>query len=48
MQRHACQTNRLVRNAAGYWFRDFTRVGLPLVLLMLATLSWLLARHYRL
>jgi di/tricarboxylate transporter len=42
----AYQTNLLVMNAAGYTFRDFVRVGLPLVLIMLATLSWLLVRRY--
>jgi di/tricarboxylate transporter len=42
----AYQTNLLVMNAAGYRFSDFVRVGLPLVLLMLATLSWLLVRRY--
>lgn len=44
----AYQTNMLVMNAAGYRFADFVRVGLPLVLLMLAILSWLLVRHYHL
>ena len=42
----AYQTNLLVMNAAGYKFADFVRVGLPLVLLMLVTLSILLARRY--
>lgn len=42
----AYQTNLLVMNAGGYRFADFVRVGLPLVLLMLATLSWLLVRFY--
>lgn len=42
----AYQTNLLVMNAAGYRFADFMRVGLPLVLLMLVTLSILLARRY--
>ena len=42
----AYQTNLLVMNAAGYRFGDFVRVGTPLVLLMLVTLSFLLARHY--
>jgi di/tricarboxylate transporter len=42
----AYQTNLLVMNAAGYRFADFVRVGLPLVLLMLVTLSWLLVRFY--
>ncbi|MBM4221780.1 MAG: hypothetical protein FJ170_07525 [Gammaproteobacteria bacterium] len=42
----AYQTNVLVMNAAGYRFGDFVRVGLPLVALMLVTLSILLARRY--
>jgi di/tricarboxylate transporter len=42
----AYQTNLLVMKAAGYTFRDFAKVGVPLVLLMLATLSWLLVRRY--
>ena len=42
----AYQTNLLVMNAAGYRFSDFVRVGVPLVLIMLATLSVLLARRY--
>jgi di/tricarboxylate transporter len=42
----AYQTNMLVMNAAGYRFADFVRVGAPLVALMLATLSVLLARRY--
>jgi di/tricarboxylate transporter len=42
----AYQTNLLVMNAAGYSFRDFIRVGLPLVVIMLVTLSVLLARRY--
>jgi di/tricarboxylate transporter len=33
-------------NAAGYKFSDFVRVGLPLVVLMLVTLSILLAKRY--
>jgi di/tricarboxylate transporter len=32
--------------AAGYRFVDFVRAGVPLVLLMLVTLSVLLARRY--
>lgn len=44
----AYQTNLMVMSAAGYSFRDFVKVGLPLVLIMLVTLSWLLARHYSL
>lgn len=42
----AYQTNLLVMNAAGYKFGDFLRAGLPLVALMLVTLSILLARRY--
>jgi di/tricarboxylate transporter len=42
----AYQTNMLVMNAAGYRFKDFVRVGGPLVALMLITLSFLLARRY--
>jgi di/tricarboxylate transporter len=42
----AYQTNLLIMNAAGYKFGDFLRVGLPLVLIMLVTLSWLLAQAY--
>ena len=42
----AYQTNLLVMNAARYTFRDFLRVGTPLVLIMLVTLSILLARRY--
>ena len=44
----AYQTNLLVMSAAGYSFRDFIKVGLPLVLLMLIALSWLLVRHFAL
>ena len=42
----AYQTNLLVMNAGRYTFRDFLRVGTPLVLLMLTTLSILLSRRY--
>lgn len=42
----AYQTNLLVMNAAGYRFSDFVRVGVPLVLIMLVTLSLLLAHRY--
>jgi|CXWL01.1.fsa_nt_gi di/tricarboxylate transporter len=44
----AYQTNLLVMNAAGYKFSDFLRVGGPLVLIMLTTLSLLLAARYSL
>ncbi len=42
----AYQTNLLIMNAAGYRFSDFVRVGVPLVLLMLITLSISLVKHY--
>ncbi|MEP6548215.1 MAG: SLC13 family permease [Gammaproteobacteria bacterium] len=42
----AYQTNLLIMKAAGYSFGDFVRVGLPLVLLMLASLSYLLVRSF--
>ena len=42
----AYQTNLLIMHAAGYSFRDFVRVGLPLVLIMLVTLSLLLVNSY--
>ncbi|MDH5256009.1 MAG: SLC13 family permease, partial [Gammaproteobacteria bacterium] len=42
----AYQTNVLVMNAANYRFIDFVRVGAPLVILMLITLSLLLVRAY--
>jgi di/tricarboxylate transporter len=42
------QTNLLIMNAAGYEFRDYVRVGLPLVLLMVFLFSILLPLHYHL
>jgi di/tricarboxylate transporter len=42
----AYQTNILVMRAANYRFGDFVRAGLPLVIIMLLTLSYLLARRY--
>ncbi|MGE0393944.1 MAG: SLC13 family permease [Vicinamibacterales bacterium] len=42
----AYQTNLMVMQAAGYRFGDFVRVGTPLVVLMLVTLSYLLAANY--
>jgi len=42
----AYQTNALILNAGGYRFTDFVRVGLPLVLLMWVTLSFLLPVLY--
>jgi di/tricarboxylate transporter len=44
----AYQTNVLIMAAGGYRFMDYVRVGLPLVLLMLTTLSILLAQRYAL
>ncbi len=42
----AYQTNILIMSAGGYHFRDYVRAGLPLVLLMIATLSALLVWTY--
>jgi di/tricarboxylate transporter len=42
----AYQTNLLVMNAGNYSFADFLRVGLPLVVLMWASLSFLLPWLY--
>ena len=44
----AYQTNLLVMSAGGYTFNDFVRAGLPLLILMWVTLTWLLAREYSL
>lgn len=38
----AYKTNLLVMNAGGYQFSDFVRVGIPLIMLMWVTLSFLL------
>ena len=38
----AYKTNLLVMNAGGYQFSDFMRVGIPLIILMWVTLSFLL------
>jgi di/tricarboxylate transporter len=40
------QTNLLVMAAAGYRFYDFVRVGVPLLLIMWVTLTYLLAYEY--
>ena len=40
------QTNMLIMQPGGYAFRDFVRVGGPLVLLMIAAFSFQLARAY--
>ena len=42
----AYQTNILIMSAGGYHFRDYVRAGLPLVLLMICTLSVLLVWKY--
>lgn len=42
----AYQTNILIMNAGGYQFKDYVRAGLPLVILMIATLSVLLVWRY--
>jgi len=44
----AYQTNVLIMSAGGYRFRDYVRCGLPLVLLMIVTLSALLVARYSL
>ena len=44
----AYKTNLLVMNAGRYTFNDFIRVGVPLVLLIWLTLSWLLPTIYSL
>lgn len=44
----AYQTNILIMSAGGYNFRDYVRAGLPLVLLMIVTLSVLLVWKYQL
>jgi di/tricarboxylate transporter len=40
------QTNLLVLNAGGYKFTDFVRLGLPLQIIMWASLSILLAAGF--
>ncbi len=42
----AYQTNMLIMSAGDYEFRDYTRTGLPLVALMIVTLSALLVYRY--
>jgi len=42
----AYKTNLLVMNAGEYTFNDFLRIGIPLVLILWATLSWLLPSLY--
>lgn len=42
----AYQTNMLIMTAGDYKFGDYTRTGIPLVLLMIVTLSALLVFKY--
>ncbi len=42
----AYQTNMLIMSEGGYQFSDYIRTGVPLVLLMVSTLSLLLATSY--
>lgn len=42
----AYQTNIMIMGAVGYRFGDFVRVGVPLALIMLVTLSILLVQRY--
>jgi len=42
----AYKTNLLVMNAGKYTFTDFLRIGIPLMLIMWLTLSWLLPITY--
>ncbi len=44
----AYQTNVLILNAGGYTFRDFLRVGIPLVIIMWLAFSVLLPEFFRL
>lgn len=44
----AYQTNILIMSAGGYRFQDYVKGGLPLVILMVVTLSVLLVGSYRL
>ena len=42
----AYQTNMLIMVEGGYEFRDYIRTGVPLVVLMVVTLSFLLTTTY--
>jgi di/tricarboxylate transporter len=42
----AYQTNMLIMSAGDYKFGDYTRTGLPLVVIMIVTLSALLVYRY--
>ena len=42
----AYQTNLLVMNAGGYKFSDFMRIGIPLIILMWISFTFILAYVY--
>ncbi|RED43365.1 SLC13 family permease [Aestuariispira insulae] len=42
----AYKTNLLVMNAGGYSFSDFMRVGIPMLIIVWLSLSWLLPQMY--
>lgn len=42
----AYQTNMLIMSEGDYQFRDYMRAGVPLVLIMIASLAYLLVRQY--
>ena len=42
----AYQTNMLIMSEGSYEFKDYIRTGVPLVLIMVITLSFLLATRY--
>ena len=42
----AYQTNLLVMSAGNYRFSEFVKVGVPLTVLMLITLTWVLSALY--
>lgn len=44
----AYQTNVLILNAGGYTFRDFMRVGIPLIIIMWLAFSMLLPKFFQL
>jgi len=44
----AYQTNMMIMSEGDYRFADYLRTGIPLVLIMIVTLSTLLVWHYRL
>jgi di/tricarboxylate transporter len=44
----AYQTNMLIMSAGDYQFKDYTKTGIPLVIIMVITLSALLVWRYQL